>query len=211
MKIINHKLLIDNENTIDGLRQAIMRGYNKFEVDIRQIRNDIVLYHDDTYKGSYIYELCFNELENIDNFDNFIQEINSYCNNLHIYFDIKGIIDTDLLIHKIYKLNPKNNYYFQSFNINTIYKLKQKIPSLKTGLILCGYNKINFYKIKNFVDYLCLEEEYLSEYLDDDIFNKLDVYIWTVNISTKFEKYKQLGIKGIFTDYPKKFNIFINK
>jgi glycerophosphoryl diester phosphodiesterase len=211
MEIINHKLFKDSENTINGLRQAISRGYNKFEVDIRQIRNDVVLYHDDTYKGSYIYELCFNELKNIDKFDDFIQEINVYCSNLHIYFDIKGIIDIDLMINKIYKLNPKNKYYFQSFNIKTIYNLKQKIPLLKTGLILCGYNKLNIDKLKKIVNYLCIEEEYLPEYLNDDIVTHFDVYLWTVNISTKFEKYQQLGIKGIFTDYPKKFNICINK
>ena len=76
------------------------------------------------------------------------------------------------------------------------------------------YNKftsLDRSEIVSHIPFKILFKYYALGLLDDNIFNTFDVYIWTVNITTKFEKYKQLGIKGIFTDYPKKFNIRINK
>ena len=201
MKVIFHKISNIYPNSIKGLRTSIELGHKKFELDIRKCRDTFILYHDAIKNDGYVSQQNLLELGEIDTLKNFIHETNKYS-GLEIYFDLKG---TDITIVDFFKtnknlLNFKNKYFFQSFNIEIIQKLKAAEPKFHCGFIVSGYRPISS-NILNSMDYICIEEEFIGKYVQYDI-NK---YLWTVNSDKKKDYYTNIGITGIFTDFPKKF------
>ena len=202
MKIIFHKISNIYPNSIKGFIKGVEEGYKNFELDIRKCSDDYILYHDAVINDRYISHENLNELDSIDTLKNFIIQTSKYS-GLNIYFDLKGtdLSIVDFFIKNKDILNFDNNHYFQSFNLEIINKLKAANSSFKCGFIVSGYRPISE-KIINNIDYICIEEEFVGKYTEYSI----DKYLWTVNSDKKKDYYLKLGISGIFTDYPDKFN-----
>lgn len=201
MKIIFHKISKKYPNTIKGFNDSINLGHSKFELDIRKCKDTYVLYHDQVKNDKYISEENLSDLEDLDSLENFIMQSSKF-DNLEIFFDIKG---TDISIVNFFKnneknLNTKNKYYFQSFNPEIVEMLKVANPLFNCGLLVAGITPITN-SIINTLNYISIEEEFIDKYLNYNI----DKYIWTVNSISKYNYYLDIGIKGLFTDYPEKF------
>ena len=201
MKIIFHKISNIYPNSIKGFKKSLELGCDKFELDIRKCNDTFVLFHDHMKDDKYISQENLNSLGEIDTLENFIIETKKYS-GLEIYFDLKG---TDISIVNFFKnnsnmLNHDNKYYFQSFNLEIVNKLKDADNRFICGFIVSGYRPISK-QIINTIDYICIEEEFIGKYTQYNI----DKYLWTVNSDKKKDYYDNLGITGIFTDYPQKF------
>ena len=202
MKIIFHKISKKYPNTIRGFKDSINNGYDKFELDIRKCKDTFVLYHDQIKNGKYISQENLSDLDHLDTLQDFLI-LSHQFDNLEIFFDIKG---TDISIVDFFKnngkfLNHKNKYHFQSFNLQIIELLKVANPEYICGLLIAGYIPLNN-DIINSIDYISIEEEFIDKYLCYNI----DKYIWTVNYTFKYKYYEDIGVKGIFTDYPSLFS-----
>ena len=101
-----------------------------------------------------------------------------------------------------------DNILVSSFRINELKEFNSFLPDVKLGYLAMEVtmqqakelNKLNFYSIG-------LEKNCLK----NDVFVQLQelglkVFAFTVNDDEDIERFKQMGINGIITDYPEKIN-----
>lgn len=117
----------------------------------------------------------------------------------------------DLLMAVIKEKQVEDHVIIQSFDFRTLQYLHQHYPAIKTAMLIEGTDKRNLkeqIKALGFVpDIYSPAHELVSQSLIKKCHNKnIKVIPWTVNTKEEIEKYKQMGVDGIITDYPDLFN-----
>ena len=163
LDLIAHRGLVDHnicENTIKAFKNAISKGYNGIELDIRKTKDNIIVVLHDKYinrtsngKGN-INKLTYKEVSKY-NFGTktnkskipTLKEVIKTINNTTIFIELKENIEKEELTN-ILNINSTNKYYIMSFNkkyIDDLIGIKYNL-----GLInyvfntLIDYNKYNF-------------------------------------------------------------------
>jgi glycerophosphoryl diester phosphodiesterase len=116
----------------------------------------------------------------------------------------------DLLMSVILEKGIGERTIIQSFDFRTLRYLHQKYPSIRTSMLIEGFDKRGVdeqIKALGFTPTI-----YSPEYtlVDDDLVKKchqqnIRIIPWTVNDKPTIEKLKQTGVDGIITDYPDLF------
>jgi glycerophosphoryl diester phosphodiesterase len=98
----------------------------------------------------------------------------------------------------------------QSFDFRTLQYLHQKYPSIKTSMLIEGFDKRGLdeqIKALGFVPTI-----YSPEYslVNDDLVKRchqqnIRIVPWTVNDKPTIDKLKKTGVDGVITDYPDLF------
>lgn len=227
MNIINHRIDRCNENRVSSINNMINNKIYNFEIDINMCNDELILFHDSQIEDNGniydISDICYNELNNVDKFDDLIKYLNNISfldkqiNDLHIYIDIKGT-NQEIIKLIINKLNFKKNtyngihFYFQTFNHNFITELqRQNINQFhKIGFITYGYSPY----IPLGIDYLVIDKQFIklytnymeSLYRTNQIKNLIPLYAYTVNSKDEITNFLiNNDLSGIFTDYPERF------
>lgn len=183
LDLIAHRGLVDHnicENTIKAFKNAISKGYNGIELDIRKTKDNIIVVLHDKYinrtsngKGN-INKLTYKEVSKY-NFGTktnkskipTLKEVIKTINNTTIFIELKENIKKEELTN-ILNINSTNKYYIMSFNkkyIDDLIGIKYNL-----GLINYVFNTLIDYNKYNFI--LVLE----------DLFNK-DIYDYFNNIN----------------------------
>lgn len=183
LDLIAHRGLVDHnicENTIKAFKNAISKGYNGIELDIRKTKDNIIVVLHDKYinrtsngKGN-INKLTYKEVSKY-NFGTktnkskipTLKEVIKTINNTTIFIELKENIEKEELTN-ILNINSTNKYYIMSFNkkyIDNLIGIKYNL-----GLINYVFNTLIDYNKYNFI--LVLE----------DLFNK-DIYDYFNNIN----------------------------
>ncbi len=183
LDLIAHRGLVDHnicENTIKAFKNAISKGYNGIELDIRKTKDNIIVVLHDKYinrtsngKGN-INKLTYKEVSKY-NFGTktnkskipTLKEVINTINNTTIFIELKENIEKEELTN-ILNINSTNKYYIMSFNkkyIDDLIGIKYNL-----GLINYVFNTLIDYNKYNFI--LVLE----------DLFNK-DIYDYFNNIN----------------------------
>lgn len=201
LDLIAHRGLVDHnicENTIKAFKNAISKGYNGIELDIRKTKDNIIVVLHDKYinrtsngKGN-INKLTYKEVSKY-NFGTktnkskipTLKEVIKTINNTTIFIELKENIEKEELTN-ILNINSTNKYYIMSFNkkyIDNLIGIKYNL-----GLINYVFNTLIDYNKYNFI--LVLEDlfnEDIYKYLKQQ---NLEVVLYNLknNISIKNKK-----------------------
>src|SRR5436190_656165 len=116
----------------------------------------------------------------------------------------------DLLMSVILEKGIEERTIIQSFDFRTLQYLHQKYPSVKTSMLIEGFDKRDLdeqIKALGFVPTI-----YSPEYslVNDKLVKKchqqnIRIIQWTVNDKPTIDSLKKMGVDGIITDYPDLF------
>jgi len=116
----------------------------------------------------------------------------------------------DLLMSVIFEKRIEERATIQSFDFRTLQYLHQKYPSIKTSMLIEGFDKRSLdeqIKVLGFTPTI-----YSPEYtlVNEDMVKKchqqnIKILPWTVNDKPTIDKLKKMGVDGLITDYPDLF------
>jgi len=156
-----------------------------------------------------------------------IDSVESYCKEhkrqLPFYnIETKSLANTDniyhpvpeefvrLLMNVIETKRISDRVIIQSFDIRTLQIVHQKYPSIKTSLLIEGFDKrildaqlkaLGFIPTIYSPEYSLVNELLLKDCHQQNI----KVIPWTVNDKENIERLKKMGVDGIISDYPNLF------
>lgn len=207
------------ENTLKSFAKAIELNVDMIELDVMQCRSgEIIVIHDDTVDRTtnghgLVKKLTLNDLKKLnagkgEKIPTLLEALNLINKHCKVNIEIKdcNIAHNVYLIIEEYIKNHGwqcDDFLVSSFNFNEIRDFKSYSNNIATELL--------FYK---FEDYIKLAQEFKCNFIGLDKFlvnkelivnahkNKIKVLIYTVNDFTEIEFLKNLGVDGIFSNYP---------
>lgn len=212
------------ENTAASIDEAIARGADMVEFDLRRTADGVIVLFHDRIAGSpagrlrSVSKMTFAELSavaeaggyRLATFERILVEYGS-----RIPFDIE--IKVRGFEEQVIRLLDENPPGFEpiisSFVPGAVRKIKRLRPSLKTGLVL-GYSRMPRLNIfaRPVIDRLIAGKGVDSIHLhrslvSESVLRKLrsleaEIYVWTVNDSEEMKQLLTMGVNGIVTDRP---------
>ena len=194
MKLVAHrgyKTKYIKENTYEAFTNAINNNFEGFECDVRKTKdNKLVICHDAfinrvsngtglisniTYKELLKYNFGSNEIPN---------KIPLLKEVLTKYKAIKLIeLKTHINFNSITQYIDDNTYFI-SFDSSYIFKLKEKFPQYKFGILNYVLNSKDNYNL----DIICLLDSIVTKKLVDYFLNKnIQVFIYGINKEPKYK------------------------
>jgi glycerophosphoryl diester phosphodiesterase len=218
------------ENTINACALALENGAQALEIDIRQCATgEIVVFHDFSLKrmfakGGYIGRTSLDLLksftytntnDHIDTLDEFFETfknrvpINLDAKTIH-FFDFKF---ADKIISIIANHDLFDTVWISCFNPFLLQLLKMNSKKIKTGYLFqrlswlhTGYDRITWSDAWH--PHFSIVNEYLVRKAQN---NKKNLYVWTVNKQSVYDKIKNFPIAGIITDDVKTMKGIVNE
>lgn len=208
------------ENTIISFKKALELGVDAIELDVYVCKTgELVVIHDDTVdrttngKG-YVINMAFDELRALDAGKGeqipTLQEVLDLINNqVLLNIELKGAGTAEPIAEVIKQYTEsgkwtKENFLVSSFNHVELKKFNNMMPDIKIGALLCGipldYAKqaeaLNAYSFNPSMEFIN------KELVEDAHSRGMKVFVYTVNELQDIEAMKQLGVDGIFINYP---------
>jgi len=209
------------ENTLLSIELALEQGARWIEIDVREHHGELIVIHDKylerTTNGiGHIYQ---HDLDALKQFDAGNEQSIPTLMEVIKHIDRRAILNIELkdmasaqptlkLINQC--LNEGwayNDFLISSFYHHALREIKQAKPLLRTGA-LCASVMIDYAKFAQDLEAwsinLCLES--INQEIVNDAHNRgLKVLVYTVNDVRQFEDLFQMGVDGVFTDYPLRF------
>ena len=222
MLIIGHRGAAgyEPENTIQSFNKAIELGAKMIEFDVQLCKSgEVVLIHDFTLERTtngtgLVTETLLTELKKLDagkgqQIPTLEQVLNTINRKSVVNIELKGnnIAFSTAKIIKSFIENKNwqsNDFLISSFNHDELFAFKKLMPEIRIGVLYKdipdNFNEtasaLNAYSINAEINYMKLEivgRIHSMDYL---------VYAYTVNAKEDKLKMKQMGVDGIFTDFP---------
>ena len=211
---------------MQAFEEAIDRGCDAIEFDVQSIGNRFRIFHDRNFNRMFGVDLKTNEASEAD-VDKLIYPNLEKLPTLQQTLDcINGRVDVNVEIKSnqaalnianiaesyLEKPEWKNKSItlscFSLATINTIHRFKKKI---KLSYLLydqyCNLEEIKRLKddyIKYNIHSLNLPLESISEkIIEYCVNNNIRIYVYTVNEIKQIRYLRELGVNGVFTDFPK--------
>lgn len=207
------------ENTLRSFERAIELKVDMIEFDVMECASgEIVVMHDDTVDRTTnghgrVSDLTLQELKKLDagkgeKIPTLVEVLDLVNKRCKVNIELKGIAvaqKVNLIIQDYIKNHGWEIEYFlvSSFDFNEIKEFKKYNNQVQAELL--------FYEV---ADYIKLAQEFNCNFigLDKDLVNKklieyahthnIKVLVYTVNDLADIEYLKNLGIDGIFSNYP---------
>ncbi|AKA70754.1 glycerophosphodiester phosphodiesterase [Clostridium scatologenes] len=218
------------ENTISSILCSVEDKADYAELDVQQTKDGVVvLMHDKSLKR--ISKLNKNVEET--NYKN-IEQLSVYANNSKKFRDekipkldevvkkTKGKIKLDIEIksygndinlpEKVVKIIEDNNVIDSSmvcsFDYRILEKVKKLNPKIQIGYITCSNND-DIFKLKD-VDFYSVYNAKVDKELIDKVHKRnKKIHVWTVDNVKDMNKFIEMGVDGIITDYPEKLRAIL--
>ncbi len=224
MLVIGHRGAAGHkpENTLSSFQKALELGVDMVEFDVYVCRSgEVVVIHDDrlerTTNGSgYVVEKNFQELRQLDAGDSekipLLEEVLDLCaGKTKVNIELKGLHTAEavwLVLEKYLKQGKfqEEDFLISSFDHFELKKFQNFNPQIKLGALLEGIplslaqfgEDVGAYSVNLSLDFVN------KEIIDDAHKRGLKVFVWTVNHPEDFRKMKNLGVDGVFSDYPER-------
>lgn len=208
------------ENTLLSFEKAIDLGADMVELDVYRCKSgEIVVIHDrkvdrTTDGRGFVEEMTLKELKILDAGKGekipTLEEVLNYINaRILIDIELKGAGTAE----PVYSLLEKHvktgswtydDFLVSSFNHYELKKFSSLLPEIKIGALIeaipIGYAEfaqdLNPYSITVSVDFVN------KEFIDDAHSRKMKVFVWVVDDIEDIRKMKELGVDGMFSNYP---------
>jgi glycerophosphoryl diester phosphodiesterase len=212
------------ENTMPAVQGAIDAGADYAEIDIQLSADGVpMVIHDTnlkrlTGKDLNSYELTAAQLGELTVAQNgftgkipSLDEVVQYCNGkigLVLEIKLSGYENDDTVRQVMAVLNQHNfvdECLFMSLDYEVIEDINTRYPEAKAGYCVFGnVGTLSPYILRSMkIDFIVTEESMVSSgNLYDFRGAWLPVYVWTVNDEANMRRYLEMGVLGIFSDYP---------
>lgn len=211
------------ENTLASVQKAMDLHVDMIEIDVFKIKSgEIIIFHDEslerlTNTSGFIQDFTWPELSQIrltsgDSIPLLSEVISLVHGKCPINIELKGLETAKATLEIIQQsLNDTiflDQFLISSFHFNELEKARKYHQNISLGVltkqfskdILAFAQKINAFSIH-------LPFEILNENILQDIQNKgFKVFVYTVNEVENIEKFKKMGVDGIFCNFPERMN-----
>ena len=211
--LIEEQLDSASKIQLNHLKQQSSNENDFIELDIQQTAdNRIVVYHDShfTDDGINISDLPYQDVKQ--RTEQLGLEIPELCDVLAlvngrvgINIEVKRLNDVDLLIEQ-FKNFSTDKIFFSSFNHSVIATLKEKYPNITTGTLMVSKVLDPLFLIESLKsDILCQHYGFIDkEFVKQVQSAGKKIYAWVVNYEADIKHFNEMGVDGIFTDYPQR-------
>lgn len=208
------------ENTLLSFKKAVELNVDMVELDVYVCKTcELVVIHDDkvdrtTDGKGYVIEKTFNELRELDagkgeKIPTLNEVLDLINKKLKVNIELKGVstakpvsvLIEDYVKNKGWKyddflISSFNHYELREFNrLNSDVKIGALITGIPIGFAEFA-KKVNAYSVN-----LCIE--FINpEFVNDAHERGLKVYVWTANDLDDIQRMRDLGVDGIFSNYP---------
>jgi glycerophosphoryl diester phosphodiesterase len=211
------------ENTLASLQKAMDLGVDMMEIDVFKIKSgELVVFHDETidrltHQSGFIEDFTWQELSQIklssgDSIPSLSEVITFINGKVPLNIELKGLETAKATLEVIQQsLNETislQHFLISSFHFNELEKVRKLHPNISIGVlteqfseeILAFAQKINAFSIH--INHEILDVSTL-QYIQNKGFK---VYVFTVNEVKSIEKFKKMGVDGIFCNFPERMN-----
>lgn len=208
------------ENTLSSFKKALDSGVDMIELDVYALRDkNIIVIHDDkvdrtTNGRGYVLEKTFEEIRELDagegeKVPTLEEVLNLIKRKVKVNIELKGK-ETALPVAEVIDKYVKekgwsyDDFLVSSFNRDELKRFKEVKPEVKTGVIFSSI-PINYSEIAEDLGVYSvnINKEFINQDFVDNVHKRgLKLFVWTVNNENEIKTMKQLGVDGIFSDYP---------
>lgn len=207
------------ENTLSAVETAITLGADWIEIDVYVVERELVVFHDQrlerTTNGTgLIMEQSLEYIRSLDAGNGqripILQEVlNLVSHRAGINIELKGPGTADPTVFLINDYIRKEKwsceeFLISSFNHHELARVHYLEPSIKTGVLIVGIpigyarfaQELGAYSVHCDLDYIT------EAFVQDAHARSLKVFVFTVNNQNDLARMKELGVDGVFTNYP---------
>ena len=207
------------ENTIESLEEANRLDADYVEMDIQMTKDHkLVVFHDWklnrlTDKKGMVRDYDLEEINNIElshkgdisripDFESYLKRAKEIRQPLLVELKLRPFDDRKAFIDGMMDIIDSHDYrdyvIFQSIDFEVAKMLKETYPELKVGYIL-GLN-IGQLASDNF-DFYSIEDSFITSNVLDSIFiHEKELFVWTLNDTSRIQRYINTGANGMITD-----------
>ena len=207
------------ENTLLSVKTALEMGVDWIEVDVYAIENRLIVFHDEyldrTTNGSgLIYNQSVDYLRSLDAGQGekipFLGEVLEVINGAAgINVELKGPGTAGLVAELLGKVLENATFSAEqvlvsSFNHRELQRFKNIAPDIPIGaLVSCIPLQLAHFAERLQADAVNASLEFVNrEFVEDAQQRGMKFLVYTVNSHQDLQRMADLGVDGVFTDYP---------
>lgn len=208
------------ENTLISVKKALSLGVDWVEVDVYNVEQNLIVFHDrlldrttngtgytEAQTFAYIRSLDAGKGERVPILSEVFDVVDK---QVVINIELKGSKTATLVAHLIQDYIQqgwsKDNFFVSSFNHYELKKFNDICPQVPIGILIYGLplnyfaiaHKLNATAIIAAIDFITPE---LVQVTQQHGFRLL---VYTVNHLSDIAKMRNLGVDGVFTNYPER-------
>lgn len=207
------------ENTLLAIEQALLAKADGIEIDVFCVENELVVIHDEnvsrTTNGTgFLQDLTLKQLQQLDagsgqQVPTLWQVLQLVNNQALLNIELKGADTAETLVALLKKAETElgtkpDKLLISSFNHHLLKQIQNHRPDLKLGALTASLP----------LDYAAFASElgawsvhcdkgFINQQMVQDAHQRgLKVLVYTVNDACTAKKLQQLGVDGIFCNYP---------
>ena len=209
------------QNTLAAISKALELNAPWIEIDVYFVDGHLVVFHDDrldelTNGVGYVPEQSFEYLRSLKvlGSDQGIPTLHEVCALINsragLNIELKGAGTAAPVNNLINKLTvdqwQPEQFLVSSFNHRELTRFKQLNPTINIGALHCSLpvNNAQFAEALGAWSINPSLEFVDQELVDDAHVRGLKVYVYTVNHPEDIERMRQMGVDGVFTNYPER-------
>lgn len=207
------------ENTLRSFAKAIEIGVDMIELDVyRCASGELVVFHDDTLerttngKGN-VEDKTLEQLQHLnagkgERIPTLAQVFDLVNKRVKINVELKGNNTAQLVAQLIQQYVQEKNWSYDdfivsSFNHSELFLFKTYAPQVKISALFDTHDAIDVAALSGRCYGIGISEESVTQKLIDLAHqHNLKVCVYTVNNANQIRALKQMGVDGIFSDYP---------
>ena len=208
------------ENTLLSINTALKLGVDWIEVDVYNIENNLLVFHDRTLERTtngtgYVEEQTFKYLRSLDAGKGqqipTLREVFDRVNKqAGINIELKGSNTAELVVRLIQEYVAQGwqyqNFLVSSFNHYELQQVNQKCPQINIGMLIYGipFNYLAIAKQLNASIIISAIDFVTADLIAQTHQQGYQVFVYTVNEFRDINQMKTLQVDGIFTNYPER-------
>jgi glycerophosphoryl diester phosphodiesterase len=208
------------ENTLLSIHKALKLGVPCMELDVYRVDGHLVVFHDSrlertTNGAGYLLDQKFNDLRKLDagngeKIPTLKEAFEAINLKAGVNIELKGP-DTAVPVAEFIAKMRESGWHddlilVSSFNHRELFEVKRRDPRIKLGAMIVGLPIDDAIFAQSLGAYsVHLSIEFIDRRFVKDAHNRgLRVFVFTVDHPEDIKKMKELGVDGVFTNYPER-------
>ena len=225
MLVIGHRGAMghETENTIPSINKALELNVDMIEIDVFKIASgEIVVFHDDTVDRltngtGNIEDYTWEELQKLDVKGNhkiplLIDVIDVINRKVPLNIELKGAgtaedVNTLIQVYIDKKGWKLENFLISSFNWEELKIMRKSNENIDIAVLIEDENPLDAIPLAKELHAVAINPDYEKLNLENAKQIKeagFKIFPWTVNEPEAILKMKEIGVDGIFTNYPER-------